>query len=262
MDCSAYLTRLGLDRCAVDDQTVSTLQTLQRAHVTSVPFENLAIVGDPIDNRPGEGVSLERAPLFEKVVDDERGGFCFELNGLFGWLLAALDFDATRLAARVLDDDGTARPPANHHTFVVSLDRRYVVDVGLGVPPMRRPLPLDGSAVTDEANVTWRVVESKRADADYLTQVREPDESAWTDRYIFRDTPRDLHFFEATCEFFATAEESTFADGPTISIATPDGYAKLTREELTVLADGEKSDHAVTDDEWHDVLQGQFGLSL
>jgi N-hydroxyarylamine O-acetyltransferase len=262
VDCSAYLSRLELDPAAVGEPSRTSLRTLQHAHVTTVPFENLAIVGDPIEGRPGEGVSLERTHLFEKIVADDRGGFCFELNGLFGWLLDDLGFDATRLAARVLDDDGTARPPANHHTFVVSLDRPYVVDVGLGVPPMRRPLPLDGTPVTDEAGVTWRVVESERADADYLTQVREPDDSAWTDRYIFRDTPRELHFFEATCEFFATAEESTFADGPVVSIATPDGYAKLARDTLTVLADGETTEREIADDEWHGVLERRFGLSL
>lgn len=260
MDSSAYLARLGLS--SVGDCSLESLESLQRAHVCHVPFENLAIVGDPIGGDGGEGVSLDLPALYEKIVGRERGGFCFELNGLFGWLLADLGFDSERLAARVLSDDGTARPPANHHTHVVTLDRRYIVDVGLGVPPMRRPLPMDGTPTTDEAGITWRVVESDRPDADYLTQVRRPGAESWADRYVFRDVPRDLRFFEATCEYLATAPESTFTGDPVVSIGTPDGYAKLTRETLTTLADGETTEHAVADADWHDTLRETFGLRL
>ena len=247
---------------AVRDGDLDALRRLQRAHVRRVPFENLAIVGDPCGEHEGDGVTLALPALYEKVIERERGGFCFELNGLFGWLLSDLGFESNRLAARVLGDDGSARPPANHHTNVVSLDRRYVVDVGLGVPPMRRPLPLDGTPRTDDTGVTWRIVESDRPDADYLTQVRTPGDEEWSDRYVFRDEPRDLRFFEATCEYLATAPESTFTDHAIVSIATEDGYAKLSGDTLSVTGGGETTERTVPGSDWHEELRETFGLSL
>jgi N-hydroxyarylamine O-acetyltransferase len=262
VDPDRYLARLGLDRDAVREHTVGSLGRLQRAHVLTVPFENLAIVGDPFADEQGPGVTLALPALYAKFVEHERGGYCFELNGLFGWLLSELGFSSERIAGRVVRDDDSARPPANHHAHVVSLDRRYVVDAGLGVPTMRRPLPLDGTERTDEAGVSWRIVESDRPDADYLTQVRTPDDEDWTDRYVFRDRPRDLSFFAATCEYLASAPESPFTGDPVVSIATPEGHKKLSRDRLIVRADGRREEREVPPAEWHDILASEFGLQL
>ncbi|AEN04830.1 arylamine N-acetyltransferase [Halolamina sp.] len=134
MEPVAYLERIGLnDRPAA---TLEGIERLQRAHVTTVPFENLAIVGDPFADRrkarwAATGVELSLPSLFEKIVEGERGGFCFELNGLFTWLLRELGVEADRLAARMVGEDGTGPPPANHHTVAIEFDRRYLVDVGV-----------------------------------------------------------------------------------------------------------------------------------
>lgn len=256
----AYLSRIGLDPTRDRTADLETLERLQRAHVTTVPFETLAITGDPFGERDGEGVSLLLPHLYEKIVERRRGGFCFELNGLFGWLLVELGFDADRIPARVVGSDGDARPPANHHSHLVSLDREYVVDVGLGRTALRRPLPLDGSTHTDSAGIEWRVVESDRPDAEYLTQVRGPNDDEWNDRYLFDTTPRKLSFFEATCEYLATAPESPFTGDPTVTIATDRGYRKLSGETTIRNERGEETERQVDADEWYDLLEREFGL--
>ncbi|MFC7080090.1 arylamine N-acetyltransferase family protein [Halorussus caseinilyticus] len=255
----AYLSRIDLDPARVETADRGTLERLQQAHVAAVPFETLAVTGDPFGPADGEGVTLTLPHLYEKVVERERGGFCFELNGLFGWLLAELGFDADRIAARMLSDDGDPRPPANHHSHLVSLDRRYVVDVGCGTPPLRRPLPLDGSVSEDAAGVAWRVVESDRSDAEYLTQYRTPG-GEWSDRYLFDTTPRKLGYFEATCDHLATAPESAFTGDPTVSIATERGYQKLSPEKFTRTERGDRTEREVTEAEWSDLLESEFGL--
>jgi N-hydroxyarylamine O-acetyltransferase len=214
-----YLARIGLDPTEVrrsdagnaaasttesaGSPDYETLERLQRAHVTTVPFETLAVTGDPFGPREGEGVTLTLPHLYDKIAVRERGGFCFELNGLFGWLLGELGFDSARIAAGMLSDDGDPRPPANHHAHLVSLDRPYVVDVGCGVPTMRRPLPLDGTACEDSAGVRWRAVESERPDADYLTQYRtsstpRPASSATSRRPATTSPPRQSRGSRAT----------------------------------------------------------------
>ena len=253
-----YLDRIGVAPDRVRHTDRETLERLQRTHVTTVPFETLAITGDPFGERDGAGVSLDPTVLYEKIVERERGGFCYELNGLFGWLLAELGFDVEVRAAMVVGDDG-AGPPANHRTHVVSLDRRYVVDVGLGIPTMRQPLPLDGSVREDEASVAWRVVESDRPDVDYATQYRE-SEGEWTIRYVFRDVPRERCFFESTCEYLATAPESSFTGDPVVTIATERGHTKLTPGSLTRIRGGEERRQSLDADEWYAALEREFGI--
>jgi len=197
VNADRYLDRLGLARADVAPPDHEALRTLQAAHVRTVPFENIAITGDP------------------------------EGNGAEG----------------------------------VTLDRRYVVDVGVAVPTIRQPLPLDGTLREDEAGVAWRVVESDRPDADYCAQFRNPG-GDWQNRYVFRDRPVTLDFFRASCEFLAAAPESPFTSDPFATIATPSGHRKLEPGTLTVIENGETRERPVDPREWHDVLEREFGISL
>jgi len=258
----ADLDRIGVDPRTVDRPYLETLARIQRAHVTTIPFENLAIVGDPHGDREGEGVILSTPHLHEKIVEQDRGGYCFGLNGLFHWLLDELGYDVDRVAARIVGSDGDARPPANHHSNVVELDRRYVVDVGMGTPVMRRPTPLDGSTRKDEVGVEWRVAESDRPDETYCTEYRSPDEEGWSTRYVFSDKPCDLDYFAATNDYLQSAPESPFTGGPVVSIATDDGHRKLSADTLTEVVGAEETERHVAPEEWHATLAESFALDV
>jgi N-hydroxyarylamine O-acetyltransferase len=260
VDPERYLARIGLDPEEARPPTAETLARLQRAHVTTVPFETLSITGDPFGGPDGEGVSLDLRDLYEKLVVRERGGFCYELNGLFAWLLGELGFDAVRLAAQVVDDEGDPRPPANHHAVGVALEAPHLVDVGLGLPKMRRPLPVGGRAGPDAAGIEWRTIESDRPDADGIVQTRREGEGSWGDRYLFTTTPRDLSYFEATCEHLAAAPESNFTGDPYVNVGTDRGHKTLSVDALAEVVDGEKREREVAPEEWHDVLASEFGL--
>ena len=261
MEPERYLARIGVEPARARSPDLETLERLQRSHVTAVPFETLSITGDPFGDRDGEGVSLALSDLYEKVVERRRGGFCYELNGLFGWLLANLGFDVERRSARVANADGDGfGVPADHLTLVVSLDRRYLADVGLGSPAMRRPLPLDGTVREDGVGVEWRAVESDRPDADYRTQYRRPDADEWADRFVFRDVRREMRFFEATCEYHQTALESPFTGDPFVTMGAERGTRTLSVETLTRTTNGEKTKRPVAESEWHDVLEREFGI--
>ncbi|WP_336036884.1 arylamine N-acetyltransferase family protein [Halobacterium yunchengense] len=262
MDADAYLDRIGVADAAGElDPTHGTLGRLVAAHVAAVPFENLGIVGDPHGGRGGRGVTLDLPALYEKVVRDRRGGFCFELNGLFGWLLAELGFDADRCAARVADEGEFGRPPANHHTAVVHFDRSYLADVGTGTPQVREPVPLDGSVVADAAGVEWRVDPDDTPLSDAVLRLREPG-GDWRVRYRFRTEPRPLSFFAATCEFLAHEPDGTFTSGPLVQRSTPDGWVALDADALTRVAGRERTETSVPPADWHAVLADEFGLRL
>ncbi len=253
-----YLERIGVSPNSVGRPDLATLERLQRAHVTTVPFETLAITGPPFDDDGGEGIDLAVAALYEKIVSRERGGFCFELNGAFGWLLAALGFDVTRVAARMV---GAIELPANHHPLVVTLDEPYLVDVGMGSPMLRAPLALGEAAAPDDAGVAWRLVDSDRPDAEYLLRYREP-EAAWEDRYVFETTPRELPYFTATCEYLATAPESGFTGDPTVTMAIDDGWLRLTPETFSRTRVGETIECDIDQTAYRGLLEEKFGIAL
>src|SRR5687767_7885595 len=129
----AYLDRIGVPRPATAD--LATLRALQRAHLGTVPFENLSIHLD-------EDIVLRPDALVAKVVDRRRGGFCYELNGAFAALLTAVGYDVTLHSCRVW----TGRRfgvPLDHMAVRVQLDDApYLVDVGFGTFA-HHPLRLD-----------------------------------------------------------------------------------------------------------------------
>ncbi|SDR40007.1 arylamine N-acetyltransferase family protein [Natronobacterium texcoconense] len=261
LSVEAYVERIGLEPETIETPNLETLERLQRAHVTSVPFENLDIVGGLDGRWETRPVTLSIPRLYEKIVSSNRGGYCFELNGLFHWLLDELGFEVDRVAARVVTESN-ASPPANHHANVVHLDRRYVVDVGMGTPVMRRPTPLDGSTRTDEAGVEWRVTECDWPSETHQTAYCPSQADEWTTRYVFDDEPRDLRYFEATNDYLQQARESPFTGDPIVSIATDDGHRKLTGETLLETIRGDEREQPIADDEWQATLARAFGLRL
>jgi len=259
MNGDRYLQRIGLDPSTVTSLDRETLARLQHAHVEAVPFENLSIGGDPWDRRDGAGVSLATGDLEAKIVDRERGGFCYELNGAFVALLDELGFEATRNAGRIVGDGGIELP-ANHLVPTVELDRTYIADVGMGSPKIRRPVPLDGTAVEGDAGTVWRVTANERPDVDYTVQCRSAEADTWTDRYVFTQEPRAMDYFTATCDYLTTAPESTFTGSTVATIATESGHVKLTGRELHRVEDGDETVRELDESEWEDVLTTEFGI--
>lgn len=259
MRVSTYLTRIGIESSAVTDTDWETLARLQNAHVRTIPFETLDITGDPHGSRTGTAVRLSVPHLYDKIVRRGRGGYCFELNGLFAWLLSEIGYHVDRVAARVVTDGGV-RIPANHHTILVGRTDPWLVDVGLGPPMLRRPLGLDGAMKTDSAGVSWRVVESERPDVSFCLEHRPPGEEQWRPRYVFDDEPRSLDYFEATNDYFQSAPESPFTGDPFVGLSTQDGYRALSPDTLTEVVGPSEQEQNVSAENWHGVLEERFGL--
>ena len=254
----AYLRRVGVDPATVDRPEFETLARLQRAHVRTVPFETLSITGDPRGVVPAAGVSPDLPALYEKIVGRERGGYCFELNGLFGWLLAELGYDVERIPARVLGEDGDPGIPANHHSLLVHLDQPYVVDVGLGTGKLHQPIPVE-TGTSSGPLADWRVVESERPEETHRLEYN--DGEGWEGRYVFRDSTVSLSYFRAANDYLQTAADSPFTGEPFLSIGTETGYVGCAGRTLRrVDSDGEREE-SLSDAAWYDHLEATFGLA-
>src|SRR6266478_9803210 len=146
MKIKAYLQRINYTGSL--DPSAETLRGLQLAHQRTVPFENLSI-------HAGELIVLDDQALFEKIVERGRGGFCYELNGLFAALLRALGFEVAMLSAQVANAEGIFGPDFDHMTLMVAPADRWLVDVGFG-DSFLEPLRLDEES-TQGGNHTYRI---------------------------------------------------------------------------------------------------------
>jgi N-hydroxyarylamine O-acetyltransferase len=128
MDIDAYLRRVGLD--ARPPANLEGLKTLHRAHLRAIPYENL-------DVQFGRPVTIERPAIYEKIVGRHRGGWCYEMNGLFGWALGELGFKVTRATGAVMRELVSDAALRNHLVLRVELDEGlYLADVGFGDGPV------------------------------------------------------------------------------------------------------------------------------
>ncbi len=256
MDIDAYLRRIGLS--ARPERTLDGLCELGLAHLCAVPFENLDIAA-------GRPLSLELEAIYDKLVVRRRGGFCYELNGLFAWLLRELGFEVTLLAGRLVDPvSGEPGPERAHLALLVDLDGRLLVDIGWG-EVYRRPFALRaGNEHVDEGIASyrleelggrWQVVE--RHDDSLETNLKSTP--GWRIAYRFDLMPHELVDFAAACRWQET-ESPFFTRHRFCTLATADGRRTLMDDRLIVRAAGVQTERRVTDDEWSALLDELFGV--
>lgn len=243
-----YLERIG---CPVTPEppTLNYLGRLIVAHQQTVPFENISVLlGDPI--------SLDKEDLFQKIVTQRRGGYCFECNGMFGHLLNALGFESRPLAARVwyrAREDVSART----HTLnlVVAEGRKRLVDVGFGGTTPRIAIPLVPGTYEDQDGPIELV---QNAEHGWMFSRREDGtlrpQFSFTLDLVY---PSDL---VVANHFMSTHPASHFTHGLRLSRFTPTGRIGLTGDGLTI-RDGQSVQHQMPG-EIGDCLNKLFGLSI
>jgi N-hydroxyarylamine O-acetyltransferase len=230
-----YLARIGAK--PGDD-----LATLTDRHYHSVPFETLSIhLAQPIDTRP--------QALFDKIVRRRRGGFCYELNGAFGWLLSELGYDVALLGARVHGPDADTVPLAHLALRVTGDDGiARLVDVGFGgfsVPALELGRESDQVVPQPDGDVEVRDPAGRRG---YRLDTRE---------YVRSD-------FEPTCYWTATHPDSGFTGGPTCTLPlSPSGRVTLSGTLLIrTAADGTRTEEKLSDGEALATYRDVFGIAL
>ena len=246
MDIAAYLQRIAYTGSIAP--TWQTLHDLHVAHLLTVPFENLSISRD-------EPIVLDEERLFDKIVTRRRGGFCYELNGLFSALLRALGFNVTRLSAGVMSAAGHFGPEFDHMTLLVSLDRPWLADVGFG-DSFREPLLFELSVEQPQADRVYRLT----AQDGYTILQERNGRDPWTDQYRFTLQPHALGDYEAMCHYHQTSPQSSFTQRTICTLPRPDGRVTLANRRLILTHNGERSERELTEEEWRLTLRDEFGI--
>lgn len=249
LNVDAYLARIGFSDPIGHDP--ATLEALQRAHLTAVPFENL-------DVYHRTGVRTEVAWSIDKIVDRGRGGWCFELNGAFSTLLRALGFDVTRIAATVLDGE-TPAPTPDHLTVRVDLDRPYLVDAGFGASGPNRPLPLDAPGPHDGGFTEFRFA---GIGTDRILE-RLRSDGSWTAEYQFGLDGRKMSFFEPASQRLQQGP-GHFTDAPFATRLLDGGpdRVSLIPGRLTIRRRGAVEHTDVDPAAWNAALRDWFTIQL
>jgi len=227
---AAYLERLGVPR--PEAPTADALRDLHLAHLDRIPFENLNVA-------LGVRVELGLDVLAAKILDRRRGGFCYELNGLFAHLLAALGFQVTLLAARVWT--GTQWGPPLDHVALRVRDADgtdWLADVGFG-EHSRFPLRADERGEQDDPNGRFRVVPDEGGDVDVLR-----DDAP---QYRLEPHPRDLPEFTAMSWYQTHSPASHFTRSTVCSRQTARGRVSISGHKLIVTEDGVRTETALPD---------------
>jgi N-hydroxyarylamine O-acetyltransferase len=226
VNVDAYLARIGFRGSR--RPSLATLERLQRAHMLTVPFENL-------DIHLGRRLVLDREANFEKIVDRRRGGWCFELNGLFAWLLEQLGFEVTLLGSRVHGTDWVSEDLA-HLLLLIHLDEPVIADVGFGAGQEFAPRRL--------AELPDRVI----SHLDGLS-------------VEFSTEPRALTDFQEMCDRLQTSPDSGFVRTRVAHIAVPDGRLSLRELTLVEQVGGERRERELSgEEERQAVLRDRFGI--
>ncbi|WP_128376729.1 arylamine N-acetyltransferase family protein [Streptomyces cavernae] len=247
----AYLRRIGA--AAPARASSDALRALHLAHLRSVPFENLSI-------HLGEEIVLAEQRLVDKVVEARRGGFCYELNGAFGALLAALGFEVTLLQARVFGAEGRFGIPYDHMALRVRTadGADWLADVGFGAHS-HFPLRFGERGEQADPGGTFRIMEaaSGHGDLDVLRDGRP--------QYRLEVRPRVLGDFATGAWWHSTSPASHFGKSLVCSRITEDGgRITLSGRTFTVTdSDGvKKSSELGEDEEVLAVYRERFGIVL
>ena len=253
MDISLYLARIHYSKPIKPD--AQTLQGLQSAHMLSVPFENLDIGL----KRP---ISLTEGALWNKIVVRKRGGFCYELNGLFASLLKEIGFNVTYLNARVFNREGKLGIDFDHLALLVQVPGEpepWIVDVGFG-DSFQKPLSFEEQGEQIQGLRSYRL---EKTPDGYVTWQRNYD-SSWQRQYFFDLQPRNFPAdYESACLYHQTSPKSSFTRGRIISQATPDGRVSLEEARLILTKNGQRSERRVTNrEEYIALLKEHFGVVL
>jgi N-hydroxyarylamine O-acetyltransferase len=250
LDINAYLKRINYQGSLAP--TAETLRELQVAHLLSVPFENLSI-------HAKQPIVLEDEALFAKIVERRRGGFCYECNGLFAALLRALGFKITMLSAEVADAEGVFGPAFDHMTLMVSLEQRWLVDVGFG-DSFFGPLRLDERGEQFQGSRAYRI----DSGGALFTLMQRIDGDEWKAQYRFTLEPHEYADYAEMCRYHQTSPQSHFTRARLCSLATDGGRITLSDLRfITTSANDEKQERTLTSEaEYEAILRERFGIVM
>lgn len=244
-----YLHRI--DYTGTPKADIETVERMMRRHLFSVPFENL-------DVQAGKIVSLVPEDIVEKIVGRKRGGYCYEVNGLFAMALEALGIPYQFVAARPMFYP--ARRPRTHMALVLTLgDERWLCDLGFGSYGIRAPMRLDALDI-EIAQDDDTFMMTLGDDGFYV--LRAKVDGQWTNQYAFDLSPQEWVDFVPANYLNSTHPEAIFVRMTVAVLMTEAGRKILGGDSLKIVEHGRTEKRTVAPNELAGILAREFGLTM
>lgn len=228
MDLQSYKKRINYHHPLKADR--DTLFKLHQAHLYNIPFEDLNIHY----NIP---IVLTLEALYQKVMIEKRGGFCYELNGLFNWLLKEIGFKTTLVSAKVINKHGVIGRAFDHAALIIDLEKRWLVDVGFGGDSFVLPKELILDVIQKDVHDYYKF--QKFNEHEWLL-LQSEDGEHFTRQYVLSFEEQALENFEPECKRKQIQEGSHFKVNLICTKATPTGRISIYNDRLTIKNRGGK----------------------
>lgn len=247
MELQAYLDRIGYAGPVQPD--LETLRAIHRAHVESIPYENL-------DVQFGVKVSRAVPAIFDKIVGRRRGGWCYEMNGLLSWALEEIGFRVTRLAGGVGREVRGDAAVGNHLVLLVDLGEIWLADAGFG-NGLIEAIPLrEGRFRVGPLNCSL-----SRIDGGWYRYF--DDAITGGPSFDFHEDVSDEALLEARCRFLQSEPSSKFVLNAVVQRWRRDEHYSLRGRTLTRINSGGRGTTTVESaDAYVATLRDTFNLDL
>ena len=249
MDIKKYLERINYaDQVNLTCEALSKLQIM---HLMNVPFENLDIHNN---------TRIDLTNLFNKIVTRKRGGFCYELNGLFYDLLKEIGFTVKIVSAKVYDGKKDYSPEFDHMTLIVKIkDDNYLVDVGFG-EFSSYPIKIELNKETNDPRGIFRI---ETFNENYKVVKKRNAEEKFMPEYVFSEKQRRIDEFHHMCNYHQTSNESHFMQKRICSLPTKSGRITLTGDTLKITENGVVKERKLNNEqEFRQELWNYFQIKL
>ena len=228
---------------------IATVQALMQHQLRSVPFENLDVLA-------GKPISLNPADIVAKIIGQRRGGYCYEVNGVFAMALQALGIVYQFVAARPMFYP--VKRPRTHMALLVTLDGvEWLCDLGFGSYGIRAPLRLDVLETPIAQGFDTFMLSQEGGDIVLKAQV----DGAWVKQYSFNRCPVEWIDFAPANWLNSTHPDAVFTQKPLIVVFTANGRNILFGDSFKQVEAGVTMQRMLMSHEQAEVLAAYFGLT-
>jgi N-hydroxyarylamine O-acetyltransferase len=248
-DLQQYLKRINFQ--GEIELSFEGIKKLMQSQIFSVPFEN-------IDVQAGKTISLVGNDIVNQIVDKNRGGYCYQVNGIFSLVLQEIGVPHYYIAVRPLVNPG--QNAKTHLAIIATIENEeYLIDLGFGGNSIREPLKLSQIGIEIQQDFdTFTLV--KTEEEEYLLQIKIGKE--WSNLYSFDLTPQRWIDFKPANHYNYSHPDSFFTQNLIVVLQNPLGKKILLKNSLKSVINGKSEVISFEDEELKKILESEFGLKV
>ncbi|HHO5062397.1 TPA: arylamine N-acetyltransferase [Staphylococcus aureus] len=256
MNIKGLEKHLKVDNSGIDEPTLEALDYYTKHYMLTVPFENI-----DVQNKVKISVSID--DIYDKIVHQNRGGYCYEMNHLFQSYLKEKGFDVRIVSATIHTPTGGRSRPGSHVSLVVCIDDiDYVADVGFGdLPTHVMPITtMENTQIIEDESGKFRAIFQSEVQNSFFVQ--KWDNNQWNTKYEASLSSKSIQDFSENIEYNQSNPNSIFVKRLIITMPKSYGRVTMSQNYLTITKNGKKKKMKITNQNYRSILKKYFNLDV